>query len=240
MQLAFFITARMGSTRLSRKHMRDLAGQPALRHLIERVKVAAEPEDLIVIATGPQSENFAFEAFACPPKLVVFFGDATHIPRRHLQAAQYFGVSAVVAVDGDDLLISISAMQEVAKHLREGAGLVRSTGLPLGMNAWGYNVSLLSKVLEVDNGCETMDTGWGKIFDCFAATVKEYPVANAQMVRMTLDYPEDLEFFRRIFAECPAGIISSDFDLLKWIVDRDIQNVNQYLNARYWQNFYRS
>jgi hypothetical protein len=57
---------------------------------------------------------------------------------------------------------------------------------------------------------------------------------------MTLDYAEDLEFFRRVFADCPTQILNSDSDLLEWIVDHDIQQINQHLNALYWEHFNRS
>jgi len=240
MPLSFFITARMGSTRLPRKHFQDVAGRPALSHLIERVEAAAQPQDLIVITTGPQLENGEFQSFQSSRRVTVFFGDAENIPRRHLQAAHTLGASAIVAVDGDDLLLSINAMMIVAKQLREGAGLVKTTGLPLGMNAWGYSASVLSQAVESGPTADKLDTGWGRIFERFPAVTTNFEFAHAKSLRMTLDYAEDLEFFRRVFSDCPAQIRDSDPDLLEWIVSRGIEQINQHLNAVYWENFNRS
>lgn len=37
MRIGIFVTARMGSTRLSNKHFRKIAGRPALSWLIDRI-----------------------------------------------------------------------------------------------------------------------------------------------------------------------------------------------------------
>jgi spore coat polysaccharide biosynthesis protein SpsF (cytidylyltransferase family) len=236
MSLAFFVTARMGSTRLPSKHFLEIAGRSVMSQLLERVESAAASDDLIVITTGLKAANHAFDIFESPPRTTVFFGDDVHIPRRHAQAAASLGASAIVAVDGDDPLISIEAMKNVAHALRQGAALAKTVGLPLGMNAWGYSAELLYSVVQT---CQRrqLDTGWGRIFDGHEPVVTYHSLPQADSVRMTLDYPEDLEFFRRVFEGCPSAIRNSDAELLRWILDHDVHSINRHLNDVYWKNF---
>ena len=236
MQLAFVVTARMGSLRLPSKHFLEMAGRSAMNQLLERVESAADPDDLVVIATGRDAANHAFDAFAKPPQRTIFFGDDLHIPRRHAQAATSIGANAIVAVDGDDPLTSITAMKDIARVLRRGFALAKTTGLPIGMNAWGYSTHLLSQVVQSSQHLQ-LDTGWGRIFDGYEPVVTNYSFPQADLLRMTLDYPEDLEFFRRVFAECPLPIRSNDTELMKWIVHHDIHSINQHRNDDYWRHF---
>jgi spore coat polysaccharide biosynthesis protein SpsF len=236
MQLAFLVTARMGSTRLPGKHFLELAGHSAMTHLLERVELAADPGDLIVIATGKDSANHAFDIFEMLPQRSVFFGDDLHIPRRHAQAAASLGASAIVAVDGDDPLTSIAAMKDVANALRQDKGLVKTIGLPIGMNAFGYSVELLNSMV-VRSKHKQLDTGWGKVFDGHEPVVIDHSLPHANLIRMTLDYPEDLEFFRRVFADCPASIRKNDRELLQWILQHGVHSINRHLDDDYWRHF---
>jgi spore coat polysaccharide biosynthesis protein SpsF (cytidylyltransferase family) len=226
----------MGSTRLPRKHFLELAGRSSMSHLLERVESAAGPDDLVVIATGQDVANHAFDVFAKPPRRTIFFGDDLHIPRRHAQAAASLGADAIVAVDGDDPLTSIEAMKDVARALRRGAALAKTTALPIGMNAWGYSTDLLSSVVQSSQHRQ-LDTGWGRIFDGHEPVLINYSFPQANLLRMTLDYPEDLEFFRRVFADCPLPIRSDDAELIQWIVHRDVHRINQHRNEDYWRHF---
>lgn len=236
MQLAFLVTARMGSTRLPGKHFLDLSGRTAMSQLLERVESAADSQDFVVIATGQDPANHAFDVFDKPPQRSVFFGDDLHIPRRHAQAAARLGADAIVAVDGDDPLTSIEAMKDVAQTLRGGKSLVKTIGLPIGMNAFGYSVELLYSAVRTSKH-KQLDTGWGRVFDGHEPTVIDRSLPQANQVRMTLDYPEDLEFFRRVFADCPQSIRNSDTELLQWILHHGLHGINRHLDDDYWKHF---
>ena len=236
MKLAFLVTARMGSTRLPSKHFLEMAGRSAMDQLLERVESAADAEDLIVIATGRDAANHAFDVFDKPPRRSVFFGDDLHIPRRHAQAAANLGASAIVAVDGDDPLASIEAMKDVARTLRQGKALVKTIGLPIGMNAFGYSSELLYSVVQASKH-KQLDTGWGRVFEGHEPVVIDRSLPQANLIRMTLDYPQDLEFFRRIFTDCPRPIRDSDAALVQWILLHGVQSINRHLDDEYWRHF---
>jgi len=146
MKVGVFITARSGSTRLSGKHFLPVKGRPIMAYLLDRIQFAfarelAREDAIVAIVTGNAEANRLFETtFA---GTAVFYGDDDNIPRRHAQAAAHFGVDSIVSVDGDDIACAPDAMHAVYDGLVSKKPLVKTQGLPLGLNAWGYSTAFL-------------------------------------------------------------------------------------------------
>lgn len=255
MKVGIVITARLGSSRLPRKHLRPIAGRPGMHYLAERIRrnFQAELDDgrvELIIATSTAAENRAFRDVA--PFARVFFGDSHHIPRRHLQAAWTYGLDAIVSVDGDDILCSPSAMRAVYEGLLRGEGRVSTSGLPLGMNAWGYATDVLARALE-GNTERQCDTGWGRVFGEDADEVvvpmgieeESAPGALAEAsleepeLRLTLDYEEDLAFFRAVIERLgPAAYTATDADIIRLIRAERLSSINASVIDEYWESFH--
>ena len=250
MTIGILITARLGSARLQRKHLRPIAGKPGLHYLTERIQrqfldsVDDRAPELLV-ATSTAEENRAFRDAV--PAARVFFGDNEHIPRRHLQAAWTFGLDAIVSVDGDDLLCSPAAIRAVHDELARGrVERVSTTGLPLGMNAWGYTTDALACALEgnTDRRC---DTGWGRVFDdiveesvvelgSLAGT--ETPAGGDPELRLTLDYDEDLAFFRAVIERLGSTVYTAtDAEIIELICAEELHALNASVIDAYWTSF---
>lgn len=241
MVIGVLITARMGSSRLPDKHLCVIDGRPALSHLLALIEstFAAHIDIgtvLPVLATGNKQRNRAFADLCAGTQVRVFYGDDDNVPRRHLEVAEALELAAIVSVDGDDLFCAPQAMRAVRDALAKGADLVRTTGLPLGMNCWGYSQQALRTALRSAD-LALLETGWGRIFDGVAATQIDLPCAQADAVRATLDYDEDLKFFDRAICEIPDWATLPPDDLVRAIIKRGIQYENAALNERYWANF---
>lgn len=241
MIIGVLVTARMGSSRLADKHLREIAGRPALAHLLAAIETTfapalAEGRVLALLATGHEERNRAFTGLCAGTRFRVFHGDDDNVPRRHLQAAEAFGLAAIVSVDGDDLFCAPVAMRAVHDALAQGEALVRTAGLPLGMNCWGYSQAALRAALQSAD-LALLETGWGRIFDGVPARQIDLPCAQADAVRATLDYDEDLRFFSRAMAEIPDWAARSPAELVAAIVGRGIERENAALDERYWANF---
>lgn len=241
MRIGILITARMGSTRLRDKHLRDMAGAPALTWLLARIAREFSAEIAggtahVLIATGDRARNAAFGPLAQGAGADVFHGDDDNVPLRHLQAAEALGLDAIVSVDGDDLFCAPEAMRSVYDALAARAPLARTSGLPLGMNAWGYDTPTLRAALaHVAPGL--LETGWGRIFEGIPAHETALACADAEAVRATLDYPEDLVFFDRAARDIPDWTSLPTADFVAAIVGRGLQQLNASLSEQYWENF---
>jgi spore coat polysaccharide biosynthesis protein SpsF (cytidylyltransferase family) len=244
MKTGILITARLGSTRLERKHLLPVAGRPILTVLLRRINRAfrqgiAEHIVTMLIATSDEPENRQFEQFSTEGA-AVFYGSSGNIPLRHLQAARAHGLEAIVSIDGDDILCSVAGMQAVWELLQKGASYARTAGLPFGMNSMGYTRNFLESSLA-ERTESLLETGWGRIFDeSQAAEIRmPFPIQDDNL-RFTLDYEEDYRFFQEIFDSLGERIWDIDDEgLVRHVIERNIHQFNQRIARQYWDNFYK-
>jgi spore coat polysaccharide biosynthesis protein SpsF len=225
--IAILINARLGSKRLPKKHLRDVAGKTAIERVIDRVNVGIP----IIIATGSQHENKELEPIAHRNKVEIFFGDQFNIPNRHLQIARHYKLDAIISIDADDLLTSQRALGCVWDDIKNyNMPLSKTAGLPLGMNIiWAYTVENLIKAIQNVKPKEerSTETGWGWLFDGGLLSTVQLPTENADKIRATLDYPEDLAFFREVYKKCPKDVLEDDTKLCAYLVQTRMCNINK-------------
>jgi len=243
MTIGVLVTARMGSSRLPDKHLRLIDGRAALSYLLARIEAEFATEIragtvLPVLATGDEQRNRALAALCDGTQCRVFHGASDNVPRRHLQAAEELGLAAIVSVDGDDLFCAAQSMRVVHDAVAGDTDLTRTSGLPLGMNCWGYSQQALRTALRSAD-LALLETGWGRIFRRQPAIQTELLCPNADAVRATLDYEEDLRFFTRAICEIPDWARLNPAELVREIIERNIHLENAGLSERYWENFRR-
>lgn len=244
MKIGIFITARLGSTRLARKHLSPVAGRPILGYLLLRIqrefsRELAAGELEVVITTSDQAENRAFdELFSDGVR--VFYGSKDNIPLRHLQAAKAHGVDGIVAVDGDDILCSVRGMRSVLEALRAGAAYVKTAGLPFGMNCMGYATAFIERCIR-GHEAETLETGWGRVFQADAvAEIRLSTIPDDPRLRFTLDYPEDYRFFSALVEAIGDRIVDAgDEAIVQTVLERGLYEITEPISRKYWDNFYR-
>ena len=168
MKTGIFITARLGSTRLEKKHLLTVNNHPILFFLIKRIKEEFREQLIsgeikIIIVTSDEPENREFENFQ-KDGATVFYGSINNIPLRHLQAATAHSLDSIISVDGDDILCSVKGMRTVYEALMQGAKYAKTSNFPFGMNSSGYSKDFLESSLNGHFG-DILETGWGRIFD---------------------------------------------------------------------------
>jgi len=121
MRTVGIIQARMGSTRLPRKILKPLLGEPMLARMLERVKRAKEL-DAIVVATSDTPADDATAALAEMCGIEVFRGSEHDVLDRYYQAAKQEGVSAdtvIVRLMADCPLHDPAIIDEAVKHFTD-------------------------------------------------------------------------------------------------------------------------
>lgn len=124
MSFTVIIPARFAASRLPGKLLLDLAGKPVLRHTMERA-LASEARE-VVVAT--ENADIAELAKATGVAVVMTSPDHATGTDRIEQAASLLGLAGeeiVVNVQGDEPLIPVSAINQVAHDLsrHDGAGI---------------------------------------------------------------------------------------------------------------------
>ncbi|MFC1671524.1 cytidylyltransferase domain-containing protein [Planctomycetota bacterium] len=245
MKLGILISARLGSIRLKEKHFLEVNGQPVLHYLIARIarEFGCEIQSgsaSVIIATTEESENKRFEVFQ-EAGTSTFYGSRTNIPRRHLQAAERHSLDGIVAVDGDDILCSVRAMRCVYEALCSSREYVRTVGLPLGMNCFGYSEAFLKRSVTADQS-GTLETGWARIFDEAAVTEIRMSLPECgNSLRFTMDYEEDYQFFSDVIGALGEEIYeASDEQIVNTVIDGKLFEANESVATEYWENFRRN
>lgn len=239
--IGVFINARLGSIRLKNKHLIEVNKKPFIIWLIERFATKfhnkiTKKELKIFITTSTEAENKKFELVVKKKQVNIFYGSDKNIPLRHLECAKSHEIDHIISIDGDDILCSTEAANLVIEKLLHGYNMVKTSGLPLGMNVTGYRTDFLKKSLQ---GLEKnkLENGWGKIFNKDEINFIEInDLKKTEKIRMTLDYKEDADFFKKIISSTDIMKIS-DKNLVKKIIENKWNLINIHLDHMYWSNF---
>jgi spore coat polysaccharide biosynthesis protein SpsF len=94
----------MLSSRLPRKVLLDIAGQPALAHVVERTR-RAKTIDEVVVATTTDPSDDPIESFCTERSYLCYRGSQHDVLDRYYKAAQVYAAGVIVRITGDCPLI---------------------------------------------------------------------------------------------------------------------------------------
>lgn len=199
------IQARMGSSRLPNKVLKDLCGKPALWHVIHRVK-KSKLIDEIVIATTIEKQDLKIVKFCADNGIRVFIGSEADVLDRYYQAARLFKPDNVVRITSDCPLHDSDIIDSVIeKHIKENNDYTSNTiqpTFPDGLDCEVMKYSALEKAWE--NAAMTSErehvTQYLIKNDIFKKGCLLNSV-NKESERWTLDTDADYEFIRSVYSE---------------------------------------
>lgn len=199
------VQARMGSTRLPGKVLKEAAGKPLLAHLLERL-ARARTLDAIVVATStdPRDEEIALLCGALG--VPVFRGSEQDVLDRFVQAARAFDFDVIVRVTADCPLIDPEMVDEMVEAYRQSAGRfdLMTNRHPLTFPD-GLDFDVIPREALERAGREAIAPHHREHTVPFfwENGLRVHNVVDPQNRfrdhRWTLDYPEDYELIRRIF-----------------------------------------
>jgi spore coat polysaccharide biosynthesis protein SpsF len=230
---AVIVQARMGSSRLPGKVMKMLGGRTVLHHVLDRCR-AIPGADVVVCAVPDEAASAPLEAVAVECRAEVFRGSESDVLDRYLGAARSVDANIVMRITSDCPLIDPQICGEVLVMRRqENADYAANNmprSFPLGLDAEAFTMAALEEagVKAAEPYDREHVTPWLRR----AEHMKRVNLAcgNAALARhrWTLDYPEDLAFFRAVFAALPAGSPGHMADVLAVLAAQpDIAAINQ-------------
>lgn len=241
MHKAIFITVRTGSTRLPRKALLEVAGTSAIAYLIRRMKTCANA-DRVVLCTTTLAEDKVLCDVAESEGVDFFRGSVEDKLARWQGAAHSFGIDFFITADGDDLLCDPELIDHAfAQVTRSTPDFLEAPGLACGAFTYGIKVSALDKVCEIKDTSETeMMWVYFKETGLFRLAVLENvdPVFVHPEARLTLDYQQDLDFFRAVINHFEAlGKPYGLRQILPWLREHpEIVKINSYLQTAFLEN----
>ena len=148
MKIVVTIEARMASSRLPGKVMREAMGTPLLGHLITRLE-ACDSIDEIVVASTTRSDDDAIEEYCRSRGTAVFRGDNDDVMGRVLMAAASRSADVIVETTGDNPLLDPEIVDlHVEAFLANAADYVSNVVVPSypdGMDVQVFSVGTLQR-----------------------------------------------------------------------------------------------
>jgi len=244
MKSAIFIGVRMKSTRLPQKALLDIKGKPVITHLIDRLKLAKEPQ-LIVLCTSVNPEDTPLVDIALKNDIEYFRGSEDDKLDRYLKAANKYGVEFIIITEGDNVFFDPDIIDRIIRCYKEsGADYISCKGLPLGTTPHGVKIKALEKVMEMKAESDT--EVWGPYFTDTGVFNVEYidiePELQHPEIRLTMDYPNDYELFKTIYDKlCTKDHIFSLRDIVTLLMNNpEIMNINSNEREAYLEHLKKS
>lgn len=222
----------------------DVAGQPALFHLLDRAVACrhVDKKDVVVCTTEEPADDPLVDAVAAYGA-GIFRGPTDDLIRRLHNATIALDFAYLVEADGDDLCCATEYMDLCFEILLADAetDVVTCAGLPLGVAPRGFTRAAIEQVC---GHCEsrTNDTGFFHLFTktglCRETSLPPRTQAHIQAeARLTLDYPEDLEFFRQLLSGLGSPGAPAPLDALVGRLESDLAliAVNSHMNEAFWK-----
>jgi spore coat polysaccharide biosynthesis protein SpsF len=201
------IEARMGSSRLPGKVLADVCGLPSLSRLVRRLR-RCQSLDGIVLATSVARADDALEQWAKSESLPIWRGSEDDVLKRVVEAQSSQGSDIVVEVTGDCTLVDPEVVDLGVVSFRENdcdiVTNARKPSYPLGADVQVYRLTDLAGVERTIDDPAVRE----HVSLYFYEHPERYRVIHmlapsrwrAPELRLQLDYPEDLQFIREVYA----------------------------------------
>ena len=204
------VQARMGSTRLPGKMMKQINGKPMVFYLPEQLKYS-KLIDQVVIATSIQPENDEMFEYLKSSGVEVFRGPEDDVLKRFVMVAEKYKPDIIVRITGDEPLIDPCLVDKVIQeHIDSGADYTSTKEykdgeyirtVPMGLDSEVFSTQGLLKVDKIG----TTDFDREHVTPYFYMHPNEFKVhvyKNKPDYKgkpvITVDNAEDFEFVKEV------------------------------------------
>jgi spore coat polysaccharide biosynthesis protein SpsF len=212
------IQARMGSTRLPGKIMKEVLGKPLLQYQIERVR-KSKYIDQIIIATTIKDNDDEIVNFAVKHLIPYFRGSEEDVLDRYYQAAMKYKADIIVRLTSDCPIIDPEVIDQVIKYYvdnKDKYDYVSNTIVrtyPRGMDTEVFPSHILEEIHSHAQDYPDREHVTRYIY----THPNDFRLGNVtcsadwSKYRWTVDTPEDLELISKIIED--SNNIKNEFTL---------------------------
>lgn len=208
MRTLVIIQARMGSTRLPGKVLKQFCGKTALEHLVERVKQCTQIDEIVIATTVSQLDDPIVE-LANHLNLAVFRGSEEDVLSRYYGASQKFSGNTIVRITSDCPLFDPFLLDQALTLYKSGEGdVVRLgvfSGFPRGFDLEIFSFELLENAFKMAGETYQREHVTPYLYEQSYSIVELKAPKDYSTLRVTLDTDEDFEVIRHIYNDLYHG-----------------------------------
>lgn len=206
---AVIIQARMGSTRLPGKVMKDLMGHEVLWHVVMRASTAKRI-NRVIVATTRNPEDDVIETWCKKHDTPFYRGSSEDVLERYYETAKRFGVNRIIRVTSDCPLIDPFIIDRcIDAHEKGGFDYVSNVvpgarTFPRGLDVEAFSFAALERAHR--NAKESYEREhvtpylWeNKKGEFSVGAILIASTEYAASHRLTVDYPDDFRLMKMIY-----------------------------------------
>ena len=207
MKIVCSIEARMKSSRLPGKVLKEVCGKPILLHIVERVRRSSRVDEIIIATTTSPDDDKIVEF--CKKNNIKFYrGSEEDVLDRLAKCHNFSETDLVVEITGDSPFADPDLIDEtILTYLNTDCDYVSNTLVrthPIGIRSQVFSRKLLEEInsivtLQKDREHVTTFICRNKENRYKLVNVKSKERQNLPKLRLTLDYPEDFEVTKIIY-----------------------------------------
>ena len=224
MRTVAIVQARVNSSRLPGKVLKLLGKKTILHTVLERLRVAEAIDDVCcATSTSPADDPIVSEAKNLG--FLVFRGEHEDVLDRHLNAARYTDADVVVRVTSDCPCVDPKIVNSIIRLREEKSVGYASNNMPrswpIGMDVEVFENRALELAARFAVKQEEREhvSPWMRVSPLISRTNLESKNKLFSDMRLTVDYPEDYEFFKLLIKYSPNHEIPFDFSEIADVIE---------------------
>ena len=238
MKVVAIVQARMGSTRLPGKVLKDLAGETMLARVVERLHGTRLINE-VLIATTDRPADDAIVAECRKVSVAVSRGDQDDVLDRYFRAAQLMKADVVVRVTSDCPLLDPEITDKTIAAFLEArpdyASNVMVRTYPRGLDTEVMSFDALARAWRRASKAYEREHVTPYIYE-HSEEFKLLSVTgdlDYSGYRWTVDTPEDMEFVQAIYGRFQGHTLFNWRDVLALLNrEPEIVNLNQHVSQK--------
>ncbi|MBT5245536.1 MAG: hypothetical protein HOL66_14960 [Rhodospirillaceae bacterium] len=213
MKIIAVINARSTSSRLPGKCFAQITDDlQTYQIIIQRAKLTGLE---VVFGTSDDASDDRLASLAAAEGVAVFRGARLNKIKRWHDCLAAHDADAMVCIDGDDLAVDFNVAKRAADALGGGGGDVYEVpeDVVCGLLTYAFTRQAVDKMFALAPDPETDTDVVSRYIEAAGLRIAEIPLNDDERgldVRLTLDYPEDAEFFRRVYEVMPTDAPGSE------------------------------
>ncbi|MCS6981714.1 MAG: glycosyltransferase family protein [Flavobacteriales bacterium] len=247
-RVALLVQARTGSTRLPGKVLKPVLGKPILQWMLERLKRTKSPDVLAVITTEEPADD-AIVQLCESIDISCYRGSSHDLLDRHYKAGLHFSADAVVKVPSDCPLIDPLLVDKAIRIFRfnefDYVSNLHPPTWPDGQDVEVVAMEALRQAWEEAEKPFQREHCTPFIWDQperFALCNIYYPTGEdlSRSIRLTLDYPEDLEFLSEVMGRLQDPLSASVEEIVALVKQNpELAEINAIHRGKSWMDAHR-
>ena len=207
--IAAIIQARMGSTRLPGKVLKEVNGKPLLMHQIERVKTS-KLLDKVIVATSTLSKDDLISDFCKRNNIDCFRGSEMDCVSRYYECSRQYNADIIVRLTADCPLCDPQIIDDAVRLFRkERADYVCNTvppetsRFPDGSDVEVFSMETLERIYQECKDPHDREhvTFYAWKYNNGFKAVQLTQEVDWSTYRFTVDYPKDFEVVEYVIKE---------------------------------------